>query len=141
MASKSAAAKKLPVVQQEAELYMSDEHVAEFRGVLARMLVECATEARETMQALREEYDRPPDAADLCDINLQKEEKRHLADRLMRRHGEIEAAVRRLESGDFGYCEETGDEIGLPRLRANPLARLCIEAASRREHLNRMHAP
>lgn len=120
--------------------YMSNEHVAEFRALLSAMLKECETESRAAMQSLLEESDRPSDDADRCDINMQKEAKRNLADRLVKRHAEIKAALLRLDGGDYGYCEETGDEIGLARLRANPLAWLCIEAATRKERLARLRA-
>lgn len=131
----STAAKKTVVAS---EPYMSNEHVTGFRDVLNQMLNECTAELRNAMQSLFEESDRTPDAADSSDISQQREEARQIANKLSSRRNEIEAALRRLDSGDYGYCEETGDEIGLPRLHANPLARLCIEAASRREHLNRM---
>ena len=50
----------------------------------------------------------------------------------------IEMALNRIDSGDYGYCEETGDEIGLPRLKANPTARLSLDAQERMERQNRL---
>lgn len=138
--SRNSAKIKALAKDKNPDRYMGDEHVAEFRAVLTGMLEECDAQVREAMLALREESDRPSDEADRCDINLMKEEKRRLAELLVRRRAEIEAALRRLEAGEYGYCEETGDEIGLGRLRANPLARLCIEAASRREYSSRSYA-
>lgn len=126
--------------QQISETYMGDEHIAEFRAVLASMLKECDREAASAMGVLREEDERPSDDADRSDLSMRKEEKRNLVNRLAGRRVEIEAALHRIESGEYGYCEETGDEIGLPRLRANPLARLCIEAQVRREHLGKLRA-
>lgn len=137
--TKSAVARKQTVIA-EPETYMADEHVAEFRAVLDALQKECDRESKSAMRFLREESERPSDGVDQCDINIEREEKRNLADRLARRRLEIEAALRRLEAGDYGYCEETGDEIGLPRLRANPLARLCIEAATRQEYLAKVRA-
>lgn len=119
---------------------MRDEHITEFRDVLTSMLRECDREAVSAMRALREEDERPSDDADRSDLSVRKEEKRNLVNRLASRRVEIEAALRRIADGEYGYCEETGDEIGLPRLRANPLARLCIEAQVRSEHLGKLRA-
>lgn len=137
--AKSAAARKQTLIT-EPEPYMAAKHVVEFRAVLESMLKECDQESILAMRFLREESERPADGADQCDISIEREEKRHLADRLAKRRLEIDAAIRRLNAGDYGYCEETGDEIGLPRLRANPLARLCIEAATRQEYLAKVRA-
>ena len=140
MASKIAPSGALP---RDGDPYMGDKHIAEFRVVLNEMLATCSRETQEVMQLLRDEREsseRPADEIDRCDLNIQKDERRQLAKRLLQRHVEIESALRRLDSGDYGYCEETGDEIGLARLRANPLARLCIEAATRNEHMNKLRS-
>lgn len=141
MASRSAAAaKNQPAVQQEDEDYMTKAHLAEFREALIGMLKQCEEDTQEAMLAMRGDDERASDQADMSDVTQRKEEARNQATRLVRKKAEIEAALRRLDSGDYGYCEETGDEIGLARLRANPLARLSIEAANRQEHLNRLSA-
>lgn len=138
--AKSAASKKLAVVNEAPETYMEDCHIAEFRQVLERMMRECNDGIRQAMESLLGEDERTSDAADSCDIHIFREQRQATIKRLKQKVVEIEAALRRLESGDYGYCEETGDEIGLARLRANPLARLSIEAANRSEHMNKLRA-
>jgi DnaK suppressor protein len=137
---KQLAPKKQPTPHHEDAKYMNKKHVDEFREVLFKMLEQCEKDAQEAMLAMRGDNERASDQADMSDVTQRKEEARNQAARLVRKKAEIEAALRRLDNGDYGYCEETGDEIGLDRLRANPLARLSIEAANRQEHLNRLRA-
>lgn len=122
------------------EQYMNEKHVAEFRFALEKMSRECNDGIHQAMEAIMCENERASDIADSCDIHILREQRQGEIKRLKQKVVEIEAALRRLENGEYGYCEETGEEIGLARLRANPLARLSIEAATRQEHLSRMRA-
>jgi DnaK suppressor protein len=134
---KKSMAKTTPASPKGAESYMNKSQLSEFRGILARMLETCEEEWVDARNAMRGEDERLVDAADQSEAYLRKEEARNMADRLARKKMEIEVALRRIENGDYGYCEETGEEIGLERLRANPLARLSIDAATRSEYLSR----
>jgi DnaK suppressor protein len=73
------------------------------------------------------------------------EEERWLSLRISEREGKllrkIDEALARIEDGDYGYCEDTGDPIGIPRLLARPTATLSAEAKSRREQLEKTHGP
>jgi DnaK suppressor protein len=118
---------------------MNKKHIDEFREILTKMLKQCEEDMCEAASVLRDE-NYATDQADLSDIFQRKDEAKSQINRLTRKKTEIEAALRRLDNGEYGYCEETGEEIGLERLRANPLARLSIDAANRREHINKLRA-
>ena len=119
--------------------YMNKRHIEEFRQLLLGMLENCNNEMQEAILIMRMNEDRFSDQVDMSDIAQRKEEARYKVNRLVYRKAEIEAALRRLEDGEYGYCEETGEEIGLERLRANPLARFSVEAANRIEHMNKLN--
>lgn len=112
--------------------YMGPVQLAWFRTQLIAMF----TEFNEGITRLRDDSSDVESGGDEGDIAA-----RHAAGRaqaatlnmLTNRRKEIEAALGRIEAGEFGYCEETGEEIGLARLKANPLARCALEAQSRRE--------
>ncbi len=69
----------------------------------------------------------------MADYKIQIEQQVSAIHRLHIQKRALETALNRIDSGDYGYCEETGDEIGLPRLKANPTARLSLDAQERLE--------
>lgn len=130
-----AAAKRKPIIEE----YMNNSHIEEFRAQLLQLQGECSA-ARQAIDLFSQDDERPSDDADRSDRHMRMEENRNALRRLAVQQNEIDAALRRIEDGEYGYCEESGDEIGLARLRANPLARLCIEAQVRQEHMGRLRA-
>lgn len=113
--------------------YMNAAQLNFFRQ---RLLVERADleEHLQGVKAAIASHERDADEADQASF----EEELHLAlrqaDRESRLIKNIDAALKRIDSNDYGYCEETGEPIGIPRLLFRPTARLCIEAKEREEH-------
>jgi len=118
--------------------YMSDAQLAFFRTKLEILRAEVLAHAQQTADELREEVTIFADPADRATI----EEEHHLEQRT-REHGRkllkmVAQALARIDSGDYGWCEETGDPIGIARLLARPTASLTVEAQQRREVRERM---
>ncbi|NVK30642.1 MAG: TraR/DksA C4-type zinc finger protein [Gammaproteobacteria bacterium] len=116
--------------------YMDDEQLDYFRQRLIEM--------RETLQArMTSAVDRRERLADEADQATQDESywmSVHLKERDGKMLMDVEKAIRKLNTGDYGYCDETGEEIGLKRLIANPAAALSAEAMERRERIQKIHA-
>ncbi|MBZ9558457.1 MULTISPECIES: TraR/DksA C4-type zinc finger protein [Modicisalibacter] len=112
--------------------YMNDEQLGFFRR---RLLAEKAgieshlREVREVMAGHGRDSDELDQAAFEEELRLQLRQ----ADRETRLLANIVAALKRIEAGDYGYCQETGEPIGLPRLLLRPTATLCLEAKARQE--------
>lgn len=116
--------------------YMNDHQLDWFRHGLQMQLAEC-NQLIESVAEMEDQAAPEGDEADVADYKIQSAQQDIAANRLHAMKREITAALARIDSGEFGYCEDTGDEIGLPRLKANPTARLCIDAQERREQQNR----
>lgn len=119
--------------------YMNSQQLAWFRAELQYQLDQC----ERSIASLKDmELPSVPegDEADIADYKIQIAQQGAVAQHLHQSKLELVAALERIESGDFGYCEDTGDEIGLPRLKAKPTARLCIDAQERRERQERFQA-
>jgi len=129
----------MPPTEEERQLmampddaYMNDEQLAFFRRRLfadKARIEEHLGEIRAAMATHERDSDTLDQAAFEEELRLQLRQ----ADRETRLLANIEAALRRIEAGDYGYCEETGEPIGLPRLLLRPTARLCLEAKERQE--------
>jgi DnaK suppressor protein len=141
-AAKSKAAVKVPT---EAELlkmpvkdYMNEAQLAFFREMLVNLKEELMANAGETSEHLRE-TPSVPDPADRATIEEEHALELRTRDRERKLMKKIEQALQRIESGDYGYCDETGEPIGLKRLLARPTATLTIEAQQRRELKQKMY--
>lgn len=112
--------------------YMNAAQLTFFRQRLRLERDELSEHLQEVKAAIAS-YERDADEADQASF----EEELHLAlrqaDRESRLIKNIDAALKRIDSNDYGYCEETGEPIGIPRLLFRPTARLCIEAKEREE--------
>lgn len=119
---------------------MTAETLLHFKEILTRRLERIQPGFRELISTLRDskEYEEPMDVMDLtanrCARDLKLEIHRH--DRLM--VAEIHGALWRIAVGSFGVCEECGDEIGVERLKAQPVTRVCIECRKRMEAFGRL---
>lgn len=138
----TSAAIKLPEGYRptEAEEYMNDQQLEYFRQKLKSWKEELLAESRETMEHLREENWREPDIADRASLETEAELELKTRNRYFKLINKIDQALRRIESKDYGYCEETGEPIGVRRLEARPVATLCIEAQERHEKMEKQHS-
>lgn len=112
--------------------YMNDEQLAFFRQRLLDERAEIEAHLKE-MKAVIASHERDSDESDQASFEEELRLALRQADRESRLLNNIEAALKRIENGEYGYCEETGDPIGLARLMFRPTAKLCIEAKERQE--------
>ena len=142
---KQAATGAAPRVLTEAELlkmpeadYMNAAQLAFFKDRLFKMKQELLDNAGLTSEHLREN-DMVPDPADRATIEEEHALELRTRDRERKLMKKIDETLMRIEDGSYGWCEETGDPIGLPRLLARPTATLSIEAQQRRELKQKMY--
>jgi DnaK suppressor protein len=117
----------------EDEPYMSPPQLAYFRRKLLEWREMLLTESDETIRNLRSEQWREPDPNDRASRESDASLELRTRDRYRKLIGKIDAALRRIDDGSYGYCEETGEPIGLARLEARPIATLSLEAQERHE--------
>ncbi len=115
------------------EAYMNPMQLAYFRRKLLDWRNALLDESEQTIQQLREEDWREPDANDRATLEEEAALELRTRDRYRKLIGKIDAALERIEAGAYGYCEETGEAIGIKRLEARPIATLSIEAQERHE--------
>lgn len=112
--------------------YMNDAQLRFFRDRLQQMERDILANAGETTEHLRETV-IVPDPADRATIEEEHALELRTRDRERKLLKKIQQSLARIDSGDYGWCEETGDAIGIPRLLARPTATLSLEAQQRRE--------
>ncbi len=118
--------------------YMNDVQLAFFRRKLMQLKDDMLANAGETTEHLREDTVVVPDPADRATIEEEHALELRTRDRERKLLKKIEQAIARIDSGDYGYCEETGEPIGVGRLMARPTASLSLEAQQRRELKQKM---
>lgn len=118
--------------------YMNDEQLEFFRRRLSDMARELRANADQTTVNLRETT-VVPDPADRATIEEEHALELRTRDRERKLLKKVQAAIKRIDDGDYGYCEETGDPIGVARLMARPTATLSLEAQQRRELKQKMY--
>ena len=123
----------------EAEPFMCERQRDYFRDKLTGWKDEILREARRTLGSLASEPGGFADAADRASNETDRSIELRARDRQRKLIGKIDAALRRLDEGDYGYCEETGEPISVRRLDARPIATLSIEAQERHERRERIH--
>ena len=121
----------------EAE-YMNDKQLEYFRATLQRLKDDLLSNAGETTEHLREDTSIVPDPADRATIEEEHALELRTRDRERKLLKKISQSLARIEAGDYGFCDETGEPIGLGRLLARPTATLSLEAQQRRELKQRM---
>ena len=119
------------------EEYMSPRQLAYFRQKLKDWRDQLVEESRQTMENLREEVRDVGDDAERATRETENSLELRTRDRYRKLISKIEKALRKIEEGRYGYCEETDEEIGLERLEARPIATLSLDAQERREHLQK----
>ena len=118
--------------------YMNDVQLAFFRRKLSLLKADMLANAGETTEHLREDTVVVPDPADRATIEEEHALELRTRDRERKLLKKIEQAIARIDSGDYGYCDETGEPIGVGRLMARPTASLSLEAQQRRELKQKM---
>jgi len=118
--------------------YMNDVQLAFFRRKLSLLKDDMLANAGETTEHLREDTVVVPDPADRATIEEEHALELRTRDRERKLLKKIEQAIARIDAGDYGYCEETGEAIGVGRLMARPTASLSLEAQQRRELKQKM---
>ncbi|MEY4125743.1 MAG: polymerase-binding transcription factor DksA [Pseudomonadota bacterium] len=118
--------------------YMNDAQMAFFRIKLVTLKQGILANAGETTEHLREDTVVVPDPADRATIEEEHALELRTRDRERKLLKKIEQSIQRIDSGDYGYCDETGEPIGVGRLLARPTANLSLEAQQRRELKQKM---
>ena len=118
--------------------YMNDKQLAAFRLRLSRLKQDILNNAGETTEHLREDTVVVPDPADRATIEEEHALELRTRDRERKLLKKIEQSIARIDAGDYGYCDETGEPIGVGRLLARPTATLSLEAQQRRELKQKM---
>lgn len=121
------------------EPFMNPMQREYFRQKLLRWREELLQESNQTLQHLQEGSIRESDIADRASAETDRSLVLRARDRERKLISKIDAALRRMEEGTYGYCEETGDPISLKRLEARPIATLSVEAQERHERRERTH--
>jgi RNA polymerase-binding transcription factor len=117
----------------EDEPYMNDTQREYFRRRLSSWREEILRGSNETLRQLKEEDNRVADMSDWASHETERNFQLRARDRERKLLSKIDEALRRIDDGSYGYCEETQEPIGLRRLEARPIATLSIEAQERHE--------
>ena len=123
----------------ENETFMNEKQMAYFKNKLEAWKADILRESKSTIEVLQGESDKLPDAADRASSETDRSIELRARDRQRKLITKIDAALRRIEDGSYGYCEETGEPIGLKRLDARPIATLSIEAQERHERREKVY--
>ncbi len=118
--------------------YMNEKQTAFFRLKLIALKQDMLNNAGETTEHLREDTVVVPDPADRATIEEEHALELRTRDRERKLLKKIEQSINRIDAGDYGYCDETGEPIGVGRLLARPTATLSLEAQQRRELKQKM---
>lgn len=121
------------------EDYMNADHLAFFRQRLLDMQAELLNNAHETTHHLQEQ-EATPDPADRATLEEEYALELRTRDRERKLLLKIEATLRKIDEQDYGYCDDTGEPIGLRRLLARPTATLSVDAQERRERMKKQFA-
>jgi DnaK suppressor protein len=123
----------------EDEPFMNPRQREYFRQKLERWKHEILLESRETLENLQEESQNHPDMADRASSESDRALELRTRDRQRKLISKIDAALKRIDDGTYGYCEETGDPIGIARLDARPIATLSLEAQEMHERREKVY--
>ncbi|MEP1229154.1 MAG: RNA polymerase-binding protein DksA [Litorimonas sp.] len=124
----------------DSEKFMNRKQKEYFRQKLLARKAEIIEQTRDTVEYLKGENVSHPDPADTAAANADRQLELRTKDRLRKLINKIDKALMRIEKGEYGYCEETGDPISLARLDARPIATLSIEAQEMHERGERLKA-
>ncbi|RBI83722.1 RNA polymerase-binding protein DksA [Rhodosalinus halophilus] len=123
----------------EDEPFMNERQLEYFRRKLLAWKAELLAESKETIEGLQDSSRNIPDIADRASEETDRAIELRTRDRQRKLVAKIDAALRRIEEGEYGYCEVTGEPISLKRLDARPIATMSLEAQERHERRERVH--
>lgn len=121
------------------EPFMNERQQEYFKQKLIQWRADILQESRDTLDQLQEESLQLPDIADRASSETDKALELRTRDRQRKLISKIDAALRRIETGEYGYCEDSGEPIGIGRLEARPIATLSLEAQERHERKEKVH--
>jgi len=121
------------------ETFMNESQLDYFRRKLIAWKEDILKEAKETIQLLQDKNQNHPDDTDRASSETDLVVELRTSDRQRKLITKIDAALKRIADGTYGYCEETGEPISIKRLEARPIASLSIEAQERRERFDRFN--
>ncbi len=124
----------------ENEEYMNPPQLEYFRQRLLQWREELEEESRQTLENLEREEWNQPDMMDQATLAADTAFELRTRDRYRKLMDKIDAAIARVDSCSYGYCEETGEPIGIKRLEARPIATLSLEAQEQHERFERTHS-
>ncbi|MEP5153421.1 RNA polymerase-binding protein DksA [Planktotalea sp.] len=123
----------------EDEPFMNERQTEYFRKRLTDWRDELLSDGRDTIETLQDGTRNIPDVTDRASEETDRALELRTRDRQRKLVGKIDAALRRIDEGEFGYCEVTGDPISLKRLDARPIATMSLEAQERHERREKVH--
>ena len=123
----------------EDEPFMNDRQVEYFRRKLIAWKNDLLIESRETIEGLQDGTRNIPDMADRASEETDRALELRTRDRQRKLVSKIDAALRRIDQGEYGYCDVTGEPISLKRLNARPIATMSLEAQERHERREKVH--
>ena len=123
----------------EDEEFMNVRQVEYFRQKLLRWRADLIRDADGTLASLSEGGIHEADITDRASVETDRALELRTRDRARKLINKIDQALQRIETGTYGYCEDTGEPIGLRRLEARPIAVMSIEAQERHERMERVH--
>ena len=123
----------------EKEKYMNENQLEYFRQKLNSWKKSLISQSEDTLEDLRQGGLNQPDQIDRASLEADKALDLRTKDRARKLISKINSALRRIEDGTYGYCEETGEPIGIDRLEARPVATLSIEAQERHERMEKTY--
>ena len=126
-------------VPNKKEEYMNEMQLEFFRQKLVEWKKDLLIQSSDTLDDLRQGGLNQPDDVDRASLETDKSLDLRTKDRARKLILKIDQALERIEDGSYGYCEDTGEEIGIDRLIARPIATLCIEAQERHERMEKTY--
>ena len=123
----------------EDEPFMNEWQLEYFRRKLLQWKEDILADSRDTIEGLQDGARNIPDVADRASEETDRSLELRTRDRQRKLVAKIDAALRRIETGEYGYCEKTGDPISLKRLDARPIATMTLEAQERHERREKVH--
>lgn len=123
----------------ESEPFMNERQLEYFRRKLLAWKAELQEQSAETLEGLQDSGRNVPDIADRASEETDRALELRTRDRQRKLVSKIDAALRRIDNGEYGYCEMTGEPISLKRLDARPIATMTLEAQEKHERRERVH--
>ena len=127
------------ILNYDGDDYMNADHLEFFKDRLLQMQQELLSNANATTSHLQEQ-EATPDPADRATLEEEYALELRTRDRERKLLLKIQSTLKKIDAGDYGYCEDTGEPIGLKRVLARPTASLSVEAQERRERMKKQYA-